>query len=145
VRRAFLLGEGESDRKVWIENRLRLLAEILSLGVGGFAILNEHTSIKQRVDHVQAQGRTEDLKAAREGGVAESEVSAGLEESHWLRPIEDRRRLGSSREGMLEGFSLGSFPGCAYGLATLGSGLKLRWGNRASIGGVSTAACAGGC
>jgi hypothetical protein len=27
----------------------------------------------------------------------------------WLCPIEDRRRLGSSREGMLEGFSLGSY------------------------------------
>jgi len=34
---------------------------------------------------------------------------AGLEESHWLCPIEDRRRVDSSREGMLEGFSLGSY------------------------------------
>ena len=32
----------------------------------------------------------------------------GLEESLWLCPIEDRRRLESSGEGMLEGFSLGS-------------------------------------
>jgi len=29
--------------------------------------------------------------------------------SHWLCPIEDRRRLDSAREGMLEGFSLGSY------------------------------------
>ncbi|MGO9914911.1 MAG: hypothetical protein ACLQIB_09395 [Isosphaeraceae bacterium] len=28
---------------------------------------------------------------------------------HWLCPIEDRRRLGLSREGMLEGFSLGNY------------------------------------
>ncbi len=28
----------------------------------------------------------------------------------WLRPIEDRRRLGSPREGMIEGFSLGKMP-----------------------------------
>jgi hypothetical protein len=35
--------------------------------------------------------------------------AAGLEESHWLCPIEDRRRLDSSREGMLEGFSPGSY------------------------------------
>ena len=28
---------------------------------------------------------------------------------HWLCPIEDWRRLNSSREGMLEGFSLGSY------------------------------------
>ena len=34
---------------------------------------------------------------------------AGLEESLWLCPIEDRRRLDSCREGMLEGFSLGSY------------------------------------
>ena len=27
----------------------------------------------------------------------------------WLCPVEDRRRLGDSREGMLEGFSLGSY------------------------------------
>jgi hypothetical protein len=32
-----------------------------------------------------------------------------MEESLWLCPIEDRRRLDSSREGMLEGFSLGSY------------------------------------
>jgi hypothetical protein len=29
-------------------------------------------------------------------------------QSHWLCPIEDRRRRDSSREGMLEGFYLGS-------------------------------------
>ena len=33
---------------------------------------------------------------------------AGLEEGLWLCPIEDRRKLGSPREGMLEGFSLGN-------------------------------------
>jgi hypothetical protein len=44
VRRAFLLGEGKGDRKLWIENRLRELAEIFSLAVAGFAIL-ETTSM----------------------------------------------------------------------------------------------------
>jgi hypothetical protein len=48
-------------------------------------------------------------KAARTGSVAGSAASAGLEESHWLCPIEDRRRLDSSREGMVEGFSLGNY------------------------------------
>ena len=33
----------------------------------------------------------------------------GLEESIWLCPIEDRHKLESRREGMLEGFSLGSY------------------------------------
>ncbi len=35
--------------------------------------------------------------------------SARLDESPWLCPIEDRRRLDSAREGMLEGFSLGNY------------------------------------
>ncbi|MGO9921244.1 MAG: transposase [Isosphaeraceae bacterium] len=240
VRRAFLLGEGEGDRKLWIDNRLQELAGIFSIAVGGFSVLDnhlhllvrldpdvaaawsdeevvrrwgrlfpprdksrkplpvsnawvewrlkdaawvvkarerlqslswfmkclkeplarlanrqdktrgfffegrfksvaildeesllatcayidlnpvaagiaevpetsKHTSVKERVDHVKAQGRTEDMKAAREGSVAGSKASAGLEESHWLCPIEDRRRIDSRREGMLEGFSLGSY------------------------------------
>ncbi len=40
-----------------------------------------------------------------------SAASAGRDESHWLCPIEDRRRLDSDskREGMIEGFSLGNY------------------------------------
>jgi hypothetical protein len=38
VRRAFLLGEGQSNRKVWIQNRLGELAKIVALAVAGFAI-----------------------------------------------------------------------------------------------------------
>jgi hypothetical protein len=240
VRRAFLLGEGDSDRKLWIDNRLAELADIFSIAVGGFSVMDshlhvlirldpeeaagwsdeevvrrwgrlfpprdksglaiavsnawvewrlkdaawvaktrerlqslswfmkclkeplarlanlqdktrgfffegrfksvailddesllavcayidlnpvaagiaqvpeasEHTSIKERVEHVKKQGRTEDLQAARNGSVAGSAASEGLEEGNWLCPIEDRRRLGSSRAGMLEGFSLGNY------------------------------------
>jgi hypothetical protein len=58
---------------------------------------------------VQAQGRTNDLATARDGSVAGSAAAAGLEESLWLCPIEDRRGLDSSREGMIEGFSLGNY------------------------------------
>ncbi len=68
-----------------------------------------HTSITARVENVKAQGRTGDLKAAEQGSVAGSSASAGLEEPIWLCPIEDRRKLDSAREGMLEGFSLGSY------------------------------------
>jgi hypothetical protein len=70
---------------------------------------SEHTSIRERVEHVKAQGRIQDLQEARRGSVAGSAAAAGLEESHWLCPIEDRRRLGSAREGMLEGISLGNY------------------------------------
>ena len=68
-----------------------------------------HTSITTRVEHVKAQRRTDDLKAAERGSVAGSAASTGLEEKIWLCPIEDRRRLDSAREGMLEGLSLGSY------------------------------------
>ncbi len=68
-----------------------------------------HTSVTTRVEHVKAQGRTSDLKAAEQGSVAGSTASAGLEEAIWLCPIEDRRKLDSSREGMVEGLSLGSY------------------------------------
>ena len=37
------------------------------------------------------------------------EASADLEESLWLSPIEDRRGLDSTREGMIQGFPLGSY------------------------------------
>jgi REP element-mobilizing transposase RayT len=70
---------------------------------------SDYTSIKQRVDHVDAQGKTAELGAAKRGSVAGSEAAAGLEESLWLCPIEDRRGLDSIREGMMQSFSLGSY------------------------------------
>ena len=78
----------------------------------GIAVVPEaspHTSITRASKHVKAQGRASDLKEAEHGSVAGSNSSAGLEESIWLCPIEDRRELDSSREGMLQGFSLGNY------------------------------------
>jgi REP element-mobilizing transposase RayT len=70
---------------------------------------SEHTSVKARVDHVKALGRIEDLQAAKEGSVAAVRASKSLEDDLWLIPIEDRRNLDSSREGMLTGFTLGNY------------------------------------
>jgi hypothetical protein len=81
----------------------------IAAGIAKVPEASKHTSIKERVQHVRSQGRTEDLKAARSGSVAGSKAAAGLEEALWLCPIEDRRRLDSSREGMIEGFSLGNY------------------------------------
>ena len=84
----------------------------LNLLAAGLAVTPEespHTSIKERVAHVQSQGRVEDVREALQGSVAASRVSAGLEDSLWLVPIEDRRRVDSVREGMLEGFTLGNY------------------------------------
>jgi hypothetical protein len=63
----------------------------------------------QRVEHAAAQGKLDDLKAAACSRVAGSRAAGALEEDLWLCPIEDRRREASLREGMLEGFSLGSY------------------------------------
>jgi len=42
VRRAFLLVEGQHDRKLWNETRLQELAEIFGISVGEFSILDNH-------------------------------------------------------------------------------------------------------
>jgi hypothetical protein len=59
--------------------------------------------------HVEDESRVEDVKAAEAGSLAGVAKSSGLEESHWLCPIEDRRTIDSSREGMLAGFTLGNY------------------------------------
>jgi hypothetical protein len=68
----------------------------------------EPTSIKPRVEHVEQQGHVETLKAAESGSMAAQTVCSGLEESLWLCPIEDRRGLASTCDGMVEGLTLGN-------------------------------------
>jgi hypothetical protein len=107
MRGAFFEGRFKSVAILDDEALLTVCAYIdlnpVAAGIADVPETSEHTSIKQRVDHVQAQGRTDDLAAARSGSVA------GMEESLWLCPIEDRRGVDSSREGMIEGFSLGNY------------------------------------
>ena len=50
VRQAFLLGEGTSNRREWIENRLEELAQIFAITVGGFSVLNNHLHVLARLD-----------------------------------------------------------------------------------------------
>jgi len=81
----------------------------LAAGLAATPEESPHTSCQKRVAHAKEQGRTDDLSAALRGSLAGSQSSAGLEESLWLIPIEDRRRIDSQREGMLEGFTLGNY------------------------------------
>jgi REP element-mobilizing transposase RayT len=67
VRRAFLLGEGLSHRKVWIESRLRELAEIFAVSVGGFSVLNNHLHVLVRLDPDLAGGWSDEDVARRWG------------------------------------------------------------------------------
>jgi hypothetical protein len=81
----------------------------VAAGIAATPESSPHTSIKARVDHVHERGREADLQAARQGSVAGSRASKKLEEALWLIPVEDRRHLGSPREGMLCGFTLGNY------------------------------------
>ena len=49
VRRAKLLGE-KTDRKEWIEHRLKELAEIFGISVAWFAVLDNHLHLLVRLD-----------------------------------------------------------------------------------------------
>jgi hypothetical protein len=44
VRRAFLLGAGDHDRKQWIQNQLESLADVFAVAVGGFSVMDNHRS-----------------------------------------------------------------------------------------------------
>ncbi len=60
VRRAFLIGEGvdssTGDRKEWIERRLKELAEIFAVSVGGFSIMDNHLHLLVRLDSAVGDG-----------------------------------------------------------------------------------------
>ena len=56
VRRAFLLGEGASDRRLWIDNRLQELAGIFSIAFGGYSVLDNHLHVLVRLDPDLAAG-----------------------------------------------------------------------------------------
>ncbi len=113
TRGAFFEGRFKSVAVVDDESLLRICVYIdlnpVAAQVAETPEESDYTSIKQRVDHVKAQGRTAELAAAQGGSVAGSRAAAGLEESLWLCPIEDRRGLDSNREGMMQGFPLGSY------------------------------------
>jgi len=75
----------------------------VTAGIAKVPESSAHTSIKQRVEHVQEQGRAEDLQAAQAGSVAGSTAAAGLEEGLWLCPVGNRRRLDSARDRHAKG------------------------------------------
>jgi hypothetical protein len=54
-------------------------------------------------------GSRASMGTANDGSVAGPRAAAGLNDSLWLCPIEDRRELDSTREGMMQGLSLASF------------------------------------
>jgi hypothetical protein len=81
----------------------------VAAGVAPLPESSPHTSIKERVDHVIAAGKLDNVEAIRNGSVAAQQVSEGVEDHCWLIPIEDQRSRGGKREGFKEGFTLGQY------------------------------------
>ncbi|MGA2703635.1 MAG: transposase, partial [Isosphaeraceae bacterium] len=103
VRRAFLLGEGMHDRKGWIEHRLEELAEIFSVAVAGFAILDNHLHLLVRLDPDVARGWSdEDVvrrwgrlfpprdKARQVTPVSDEWVQTRLKDARWVATARER-------------------------------------------------------
>ena len=81
----------------------------VAAGIAAVPESSPHTSIRQRVTHVRRKGGLARLRQARQGRAAASQALGNLEQDHWLCPLEDRRRRGEKREGMLEGITLGGY------------------------------------
>ena len=103
VRRAFLLGEGTHDRKSWIEHRLEELAQIFSVAVAGFAVLDNHLHLLVRLDPDVAQGWSdEDVvrrwgrlfpprdKSRQAAPVSDEWVQARLKDARWVATARER-------------------------------------------------------
>jgi hypothetical protein len=65
VRRAMLMGEGLSNRKQWIENRLQFLNDNFAIAVGGFAVLDNHLHLLARLDPHLAENWSDQETARR--------------------------------------------------------------------------------
>ena len=55
VRRAFLCGEGLEHRKLWLENRLRLLSRCFAVDVAAYAVMSNHLHVVLHADPARAQ------------------------------------------------------------------------------------------
>ena len=115
AREAFFEGRFKSVAILDDESLLTACAYIdlnpVAAGIAQSPQTSPHTSIKQRVRARQGSGTNRRLGRRRRTGARRArQCAAGIEDSLWLCPIEDRRELDSAREGMLEGFSLGELP-----------------------------------
>jgi putative transposase len=103
VRRAFLLGEGLLNRKQWVEDRLKELAEIFAVGVGGFSVMDNHLHLLLRLDPDVAAGWSDDEVVRRWGSlypprdksrqplpVSDAWVHGRLEDTPWVARARER-------------------------------------------------------
>jgi hypothetical protein len=67
VRRAYLLGDEEHNRKEWIESRFEELANCFAVAVGGFSVMNNHLNVLLRLDPEVAAGWSDEEVVRRWG------------------------------------------------------------------------------
>ncbi len=112
-RGAFFEGRYKSiailDDEVLLATAVYVDLNPLAAGMATTPESSPHTSIRQRILNIRMKGELAALKAASLSSALGSIAAGKIEESHWLCPIEDLRRKGSQREGMLDSFSLGSY------------------------------------
>ena len=65
--RAFLFGEGSLDRMGWIEHRLEELAQVFSISVAGFTVLDNHLHVPVLLDPQAAAGWSDEEVVRRWG------------------------------------------------------------------------------
>ncbi len=103
VRRAFLLGEGISDRRQWLENRIEELAQIFAIGVGGFSMLDNHLHLLLRIDPDVADAWSDEEVVQRWGRlfpprdslrrilpVSADWIKQRLDDPHWVATMRER-------------------------------------------------------
>lgn len=82
----------------------------VAAGIAATPEASEHTSIKQRIDHARRTGAIQRIQRAGEAAsVAGWLIEGDIEQSHWLCPMQDRRRQGACREGLFPCFSLSGY------------------------------------
>ena len=105
------LGEGDQNRKEWLEKRFEELAEIFAVAVGGFSVMDNHLHLLVRLD--PADQAWSDEEVVRRWGrlfpPRDKSRQPRPGTDHWDQWRLNRRGLDSTREGMLQGFPLGSY------------------------------------
>jgi hypothetical protein len=98
--------------KEWLEKRLEELSEILAVAVGGFSVMDNHLHLLVRLDPAVGQAWSDEEVVRWRG-----RLFPPRDESRQPLPVTDRwvqwrlnrRGLDATREGMLQGFPLGSY------------------------------------
>ena len=93
VRRAYLLGDEEHNRKEWIESRLEELANCFAVAVGGFSVMNNHLHVLLRLDPEVAAGWSDEEVVRRWGQLpSPGQITPGTARYRRLGSVTPQRR-----------------------------------------------------